>query len=51
MAGLMGFTGGVFSGITSLVTQPYKGAQESGIGVRECPEAETRVVESDDLCD
>ena len=35
MAGLMGFTGGVFSGITSMVTQPYKGAQESGIGVRE----------------
>lgn len=36
MAGLMGFTGGVFSGITSIVTQPYKGAQESGIGVRDC---------------
>ena len=35
MAGLMGFTGGVFSGITSMVTQPYKGAQESGIGVRD----------------
>ena len=32
-AGLMGFTGGVFSGITSMITQPYKGAQESGIGV------------------
>ena len=35
MAGLMGFTGGVFSGLTSIVTQPYKGAQESGIGVSE----------------
>ena len=36
MAGLMGFTGGVFSGLTSMVTQPYKGAQEAGIGVRDC---------------
>ena len=34
MAGLMGFTGGVFSGLTSMISQPYKGAQESGIGVR-----------------
>ena len=32
-AGLMSFAGGVFSGVTSIVTQPYKGAQESGIGV------------------
>ena len=39
MAGLMGFTGGVFSGLTSMVTQPYKGAQEAGIGVRDCGSA------------
>ena len=33
-AGLMGLSSGVFGGMTSLFTQPYKGAQEHGIGVR-----------------
>lgn len=33
-AGLIGLTSGVFGGVTSLITQPYKGAQEYGIGVR-----------------
>ncbi len=33
-AGLMGLSSGVFGGVTSIVTQPYKGAKEQGIGVR-----------------
>ena len=32
-AGLMGLSSGVFGGMTSILTQPYKGAQEYGFGV------------------
>ena len=32
-AGLIGLTSGVFGGVTSLITQPYKGALEYGVGV------------------
>jgi len=32
-AGLMGLSSGVFGGVTSILTQPYRGAQEYGIGV------------------
>ncbi len=32
-AGLMGLSSGVFGGVTSILTQPYKGAKEQGIGV------------------
>lgn len=31
-AGLIGLTSGVFGGVTSLITQPYKGALEYGVG-------------------
>lgn len=32
-AGLMGLSSGVFGGVTSIMSQPYKGAQEYGFGV------------------
>ena len=35
-AGVMGFASGVFGGATSLITQPYKGAQDSGLMVCVC---------------
>ena len=33
MAGFMGLSSGVFGGVTSMFTQPYLGAKESGVGV------------------
>ena len=33
-AGIMGLSSGVFGGMTSIFTQPYRGAVESGVGVR-----------------
>lgn len=35
-AGLMGLSSGVFGGVTSIMSQPYKGAQEYGLGVSLC---------------
>ena len=32
-AGLINFTSGIFGGMTSMITQPYKGAVEEGFGV------------------
>ena len=32
-AGLIGLTSGIFGGMTSILTQPYKGAVEEGVGV------------------
>ena len=32
-AGLINLTGGLFGGVTSIITQPYKGAVEDGFGV------------------
>ena len=32
-AGIMGLSSGVFGGMTSIFTQPYRGAVESGVGV------------------
>ena len=32
-AGIIGFSSGVFGGVTSIFTQPYRGAMESGVGV------------------
>ena len=32
-AGLINLTGGIFGGMSSIITQPYKGAVEEGIGV------------------
>ena len=32
-AGLIGLSSGVFGGFTSIFTQPYRGAQEYGVGV------------------
>ena len=33
-AGLIGLTSGIFGGMTSILTQPYKGVVEEGVGVR-----------------
>ena len=33
-AGFIGLSSGVFGGMTSIFTQPYRGARESGVGVR-----------------
>lgn len=43
-AGLMGLSSGVFGGVTSIMAQPYKGAQEYGIGVRQYMHNNTRVM-------
>ena len=32
-AGIIGLSSGVFGGVTSIFTQPYRGAVESGVGV------------------
>ena len=32
-AGLINLTSGIFGGMTSMLTQPYKGAVEQGVGV------------------
>ena len=32
-AGLINLTGGIFGGMSSIITQPYKGAVEEGVGV------------------
>ena len=32
-AGLINLTSGIFGGMTSMITQPYKGAVEEGVGV------------------
>lgn len=32
-AGLINLTSGIFGGMTSILTQPYKGAVEEGVGV------------------
>ena len=36
-AGLIGLTSGIFGGMTSILTQPYKGAMEEGVGVGMVP--------------
>ena len=45
-AGLINLTGGLFGGVTSIITQPYKGAVEDGIGVSHLIAIETTILTS-----